>query len=642
MSKKKRAPDAEPVATPGVLTDAEVRPALVSAVSATDTHARLDRWLGFGLFVFAVVLLVATEKPAGFVRDESFYFAASEQHARWFQLLASSPSAAFTDEAIGRSFEYNHEHPALMKNLYGLSFLLLHEKLGLLRPAGAFRFPAFLMAALILPLLFSLTKRFFGREAGVMAALSFLLVPRQFFEAHLSCFDVPMATTWLLVVYCFVQALERPRWWIWTGLAFGAAMATKHNAYFIPVVLIPFALWEGWKRSKELPAARTLFLAINGVFVAMAGLYALMVIALGGPQAFQASFFVISPQLGLYLLACGAGAFLSWKLFHTDVGTFRAIAPLVSMVILGPLVFYAHWPYLWHHPVDRFAWYLGFHLNHEHYTWFYLGELLRQPPFPLSYVLVKTALTVPTPLFVPMVLGVAWVVVRAVKRTVTMLELLVLANAAASIIVLSQPSVPHFGGVKHWFPSMPFLALLAAGSLVRAVEGLAPVVAKRVAWLTEQRLFITLTAVLFVAPLIASVRVYPFGTSAYSELAGGIPGAASMGMQRQFWANNVTGALEWVNANARPGERIYFHEVPGTAIQAMQRNEMLRKDVQPIVDGMGCNMLTCPAIADMVVYQYHQEFRETEFQTWQAFGTTRPVAGLYVDEAPQIVVYRRR
>lgn len=604
-----------------------------SADTRSPKDVTLDRRIGWALFLFGTVLLMATEKPAGFVRDESVYFASAEQHARWFQLLLSSPSQAFDDQAISQSFEFNHEHPALMKNLYGLSFLVLHEKLGLMRPAAAFRFPAFLAAALILPLLFSLTRRTFGRAAGVMAALSFLLVPRQFFEAHLSCFDVPMATTWLLVVYCFIEALERPRWWLYTGLAFGAAMGTKHNAYFIPVVLIPFALWEGWKRSKDVPQARQLFLAINGVFLAMAGLYAFMVLALGGVESFQRSFFAISPQLGLYVLTCAVGSWLLFLLGKAHAPTFRTVAPLVAMVALGPVIFYLHWPYLWHHPVDRFAWYLSFHLNHEHYTWFYLGELLRQPPFPLGYVLVKTAMTVPTSLFLPMVFGVAWVVVRTFKKSVTMFELIVLANAATSIIILSQPSVPHFGGVKHWFPSMPFLALLAAGSVVRGVEGLVEWLGPKLPKLTLQSAFIGVSAVLFIPALIQSVRVYPYGTSAYSELAGGLPGAAAMGMQRQFWANNVTGVLEWINQNARPGERVYLHECHGGQIRDYQRNGMLRNDLR-FVGG--------PFDADLVAYQYHQEFRETEFQVWQSFGTTQPVTGLYVDETPQIVVYRRR
>ncbi len=248
-------------------------------------------------------------------------------------------------------------------------------------------------------------------------------------------------------------------------------------------------------------------------------------------------------------------------------------------------------------------------------------------------MLVKTALTVPTSLFLPMVFGVAWVVVRTVKKQVTAFELLVIANAATSIIVLSQPSVPHFGGVKHWFPSMPFLALLAAGSVLRGVEGLVEWLKPKLPKLEARTAFIAVSALLFLPALIASVRVYPYGTSHYSELAGGLPGAATMGMQRQFWANNVTGVLEWINQNARPGERVYLHECHGGQIRDYQRNGMLRKDL---------GFTGGPGDADIVAYQYHQEFRETEFQVWQAFGTTKPVAGLYVDETPQIVVYRRR
>jgi 4-amino-4-deoxy-L-arabinose transferase-like glycosyltransferase len=645
MSRKKRAAtegastsESHP-AEPQAREAAEPSPDAPSSATTTGADARstteraLDRRLGWALFLGATVLLLATERPAGFVRDESQYFHAGESYARWFQSFVSSPVEALKDENISAAFSANREHPALMKNLYGLSFVLLHEKLNLLRPAAAFRFPAFVFAALILPLIFSLGRRLFGRRPALFAALSFFLVPRQFF-------DVPMATTWLLVVYCFVEALERPRWWLWTGLSFGLALATKHNAYFIPLTLIPFSLWTGWQRSKERPEARTLFLGINGVFVAMAVLYAFMAVVLG-PRILS-TFQLISPQLGLFVLTAAAGVFLCWKLARVDVPTFRAVTPLVAMAVLGPVVFYLHWPYLWHHPVDRTAWYLAFHLNHEHYAWFYLGELLRQPPFPLGYVLVKTALTVPTSLFVPMVLGVVWVVVRAVQRQVTALELVLLANAAMSILVLSQPNVPHFGGVKHWFPSMPFLAVLAAGVLLRGAEGLSGWLGAKVPALTPRAAFLALTALVSVPALIQSVRVYPYGTSAYAELAGGLPGAATLGMQRQFWANNVTGVLDWVNANARPGERIYFHEVHGGMIQDLQRNGMLRRDVQPIVDGMGCFMGTCPALADMVVYQYHQEFRETEFRTWEAFGTQKPVAGLYVDETPQVVVYRRR
>ena len=104
-------------------------------------------------------------------------------------------------------------------------------------------------------------------------------------------------------------------------------------------------------------------------------------------------------------------------------------------------------------------------------------------------------------------------------------------------------------------------------------------------------------------------------------------------MQRQFWANNVTGVLEWLNANARPGEAVYFHECHNLQTRDYVRNGMVRPDIR---------FVGSPNEAGIVLYQYHQEFREFEFNTWQALGTVKPVTGLYLDETPQIVVYRRR
>jgi 4-amino-4-deoxy-L-arabinose transferase-like glycosyltransferase len=590
-----------------------------------------DRHIAWGLFLAGFLSLLLTEKGVGYGRDESVYFHAAENHARWFQLLLSSPTEAVKDEAITRAFDFNHEHPALMKNLFGISFVVFNEKLNLLRPSAAFRLPAFLFAAWMLPLIYGLTRRRFGVGASIFAAASFFLVPRQFFHSHLACFDVPIATMWVLTIYCFIEALEKPRWWIYTGLAFGLALAAKHNAYFIVVTLVPFILWRGWQLTRTAPEARALFFGINGVFVFGGLLYGLMVLVMGG-QRLLSTFEFQSPQLGLYVIVCAIGAWLTWKLRAVNVEVFRTIAPLVSMAILGPLVFYLHWPYLWHHPVDRTAWYLSFHLTHNHYTWYYLGELLRAPPFPLDYVVNKTALTVPTSLFLPMVLGFAWLVVRGFKRQLTGFEFIIGANAVMSIALISHPNVPHFGGVKHWFPSMPFLALLAAGSLERGAQGLSAWLLPRVKAATEPRVLAGLAVLLSAPAFIATDRVYEFGTSAYSDLAGGLPGAASLGMQRQYWANNLSGVLPWLNQTAHPGERIYFHENHSGQISDLQRNGMLRTDIVPV---------GAPAQAETVVYQYHQEFREYEFSTWQALGTTKPVYGLYLDETPQIIVYRR-
>lgn len=592
-----------------------------------------EKKIGWALFAVGFFVLLLTEKAAGHVRDEGIYFVSGERYAQWWQLFFRGPKEAFSDGVITQYWAVNSEHPALLKTLFGLSWLLFHEGLGILRDVTALRVPAFALAALILPLTYAMARQLAGRIVSAFAALSFLLVPRQFFEAHLACFDVPIAALWLLVVFCFWKAQHERRFWLYTGLAFGAALASKHNALFLPFVLAPFGLVKAWLATREKPEARETAVQLAAVFAGGATLFLVMVAAMGLPR-FGATFEPLSPQVGLYLLMIGGGGALLRRLWRQDEAAFRALAPLWAMAALGPLLFYASWPYLWHHPVERTSAYLAFHATHNHYTWYYLGELLRGPPFPLSYVVVKTALTVPTSLFVPMALGFGWLVVRVARGQTSFLELLIGANAIASIAIISHPEVPHFGGVKHWFPSMPFLAMLMGACLARASDAAAGWLreARKLAWADGARVALAICVLCGVPAAIANARVYPYGTSHYSELAGGLPGAATLGMQRQFWSNNVTGVLPWLNLNAPPGSRIFLHEVTGDSIRYYQKSGLLREDLG-FTGGSGD--------ADFVAYQYHQEFREFEFQAWQALGTTKPAHGLYVDETPQVIVYRR-
>jgi len=602
---------------------------------------REERWLALALWVLGFAALWATESAVGFTRDESVYFYAGETYARWFQQLFREPARALTDAAIVRAWDYNHEHPVLMKVLFGLSHLLFHDTLGWLRPAAAFRLPAFALSALVPALVFLLGSAVYGRTPALFAALSFLLVPRHYFNAELACFDMPIAAMWLLVVYAFWRALEDRNWGVLCGVFFGLALCTKHNALFLPFVLAPFALWRAWAASEGNPAARTGVGRVLGLFASVAVLYVLLLVALG-PEDFQRKFLLLSPHTLLFVgLAVGSLGMLHF-LNEESAPTALALLPLATMAAFGPVIFYLHWPYLWHAPVERTAWYLNFHATHNHYAWFYLGTLMREPPFPLAYVLVKTALTVPTSLFVPMVTG--WLVLagrtvlslfartRAWVRMPSLAEGLVGVNAVASILIISHPDVPHFGGVKHWLPSMPFLGLLAGVAVTRGCEALVERLRPRWPRVSLAAVAAPVFALLMLPALIGLVRVFPYGTSFYSELAGGVSGAASLGMQRQFWSSNVTAVLPWINQHAPRNGRVFLHEVNGLSFRDYQRNGMLRGDLQQ----------AGPFDADIAAYQYHQEFREHEFNVWESFGTRTPATGLYLDETPQVVVYQRR
>ncbi|MBX5483308.1 MAG: glycosyltransferase family 39 protein [Myxococcaceae bacterium] len=627
---------------------------------------RADTVIAWVLFTGAFAVLWATQRAIGFPRDESFYFYAAQNHAGWFELLFSHPSRALEDGSITRFFDYNHEHPALMKNLFGLSWLLFHKTLGWLPPAAAFRIPALLVASAIAPMVYRMGSAVYGRAAGLFAAISFFLVPRQFFNSHLAAFDVPVAAAWLFVVYAFWRAQHHPGWFIGCGIAFGLGLATKHNTFFVPVVLAPFALYLAWKHSRHKPEARAWAVRLVALYLAVAVAYALLFlfIAFAPPgnaprivgdvrtDAFIERFTLLSPATLLYGLAVAGTVWILVRLRRVDEATFRPLAAGGAMLVLGPPVLYLCWPYLWHHPVQRVAWWINFHAQHNHYAWFYLGRLLREPPFPLEYVVAVTAMTVPVSLFAPMALGfftalgrLGAVVLRRSgwARAADWQDALWVANAFASIALISLPSVPHFGGVKHWFPSMPFLGVL--GGMV---------IANASAWVVERlRARRTLTrpamvawaltggvmALLFAPALVASVRIHPYGTAFYSEVAGGVPGGATLGMQRQFWSSHITGVLPWLNENAPQGARVWLHEVTGLAFRDYQENGTMRTDLRGF-EPRGPSADEIRAGADFAAYQYHQEFREHEMAIWEAFGTTRPETGLYVDETPQVLLYR--
>jgi len=132
--------------------------------------------------------------------------------------------------------------------------------------------------------------------------------------------------------------------------------------------------------------------------------------------------------------------------------------------------------------------------------------------------------------------------------------------------------------------------------------------------------------------LLGLVQNHPYGTSFYNELAGGHAGAATLGMHRQYWSNNVTGVLPWINEHAPRNARVFFHEVNWDSFLAYKKAKMLRDDIQ---------YAGSPQDSVLAAYQYMPEFRDVEMQIWNSYGTQTPVHGLYLDETPQVVVYQR-
>lgn len=541
-----------------------------------------DHLTGFAMCVVYIAILLATANDLAMSRDESFYVDAAESYARWFEQLGADSTAAMTPDAIARGWSYNHEHPALMKTLFAFSWMAQQKWHVFSNDSLAFRFPGMVTAGLLLWLVYIFGVRSFGRPVGAFAAVALALIPRVFYHAHLDCFDVPITFFLTLVTYCYWRSLTRPWWALATGLAYGLALATKHNAWLLPGVLLIHWLWCVWGEVRERRR--------------------------DGPS-----------EVSL----------VPWW--------------LLAILTLGPLIFYGSWPWLWHETMPRLREYVAFHLHHDYYNIEYFGRNYFWPPFPISYPFVMTAFTVPVTILV-LALGAllrrtrafvpAWLAARfhatgpvTVDRRAT--DVLLLGALLQPLLVIALPSTPIFGGTKHWFPAYPFLALFAGVGFLYVTRGLRVLVGNQ---LPVARFFVrAVAALVLLAPALAeTIHSHPFGLSHYGALAGGVPGAATLGMNRQFWGFTTGSVVPWLREQMPNGGTVWLCDTTWGSWRMLQRDGLLPENIRATPDLVR---------ADYALVHHEKHFAEVDMQLWVAFGSVRPAHVLTYDGVPILSVY---
>jgi len=550
-----------------------------------------DHVIGALLGSTYVAWLLSTARSLGFPRDEGVYFRAAADYVRWWRMLLEHPHEAIQQGAIDALWSQNHEHPALMKTLFGVSWWLLHEKWRVFSDAStAFRLPGMCMAAVALWTTYLFGARAWSRQAGLVAALLLGLMPRVFFHAHLACFDVPIMAMWILCVYVHWRAQERRGigWALAAGIVFGLTLETKHNAWFLPAALVPYALfvhrralWRGLKAGRvTLPAS------------------------------------------------------------------------LVSMAVVGPIVFLALWPYLWNDTLARIQGWLEFHLHHEYYNIEFLGRNYFGPPSPKIYVPVMVLATVPTVTIALFSVGVWERGTLAMKRLRAGIRGLLGRPAgdaprrdaretdlllALSLLVAVGPfflsRTPIFGATKHWLPAYPVLALWAGRGFVvvaAAMRRALPALDGRKKLAVEAAL---VASVVF-APLAVTAHSHPFGLSSYVPLVGGTAGGADLGLNRQFWGYTTqNAAAEYLNAKAPRGASVFIHDTTWDAWGRMQEEGRVRSDLRAV---------GTPHEGMFALVQHELHMSEVDYSIWVADGTDAPVYIVEQDGVPIVSVYRRQ
>lgn len=567
------------------------------------SRARIEAWatrnvdhlIGGGIALVYVLWLLGTARGLGFSRDEGFYFAASGEYERWFDLLFRTPGKALTRSAIDPIWTSNHEHPSLMKSLFALSHHFFFTKWKVFADQStAFRLPGMLSMGLALWITYLFGARAFSRRAGVIAAIALGLMPNVFYHAHLACFDVPIMAMWITCIYTYWVAEKKGGigWAVVAGLVYGLTLETKHNAWMLPAVFVPHAIFVyGSALERE-----------------------------GGKKRFPVPL------------------------------------TLVAMATIGPAVFLALWPWLWNDTVPRIQEYVNFHVHHDYYNIEFLGRTYFGPPSPKSYMPVMIAATVPTITLVLFFVGafdrardlvgrfVLWVSDALSKKLgfpkdlppgdPWQTDLLLFLSLAVPLAVFLLPRTPIFGGTKHWITAYPALAIFAGHGFDRVAVAIESVLATgtKLDLVKRSWAVAVIGAVMFVAPFAVTRHSHPFGLSAYVPLFGGTAGGADLGLNRQFWGFTTESLDPWFQKNTKPGDTVYIMD---TAWQSWHRM-VDEKRIPPWLRGVGS-----PAEAEISIVHHEQHINEVDYNIWTEYGTTTPEYVLTHDGVPIISVYRR-
>jgi hypothetical protein len=545
--------------------------------------ARQTAVIGLLLGVLTVVALAQSHREVGYVRDEGIYFEASRRYATWVDRVRNDPSAAMKPAVRDRHFALNHEHPALMKTIAGVTARALvgpdpAPGTGITEGA-AMRLPAQVLAGCGVMLLFFVGARLGGIWAGFVCAGWFIALPRVWFHAGLHAFDVPVAVATLAVALVYRASLRDTRWGVALGPLLGVAIAIKHNAMFL------------------------------------------------------------GPLLALHYWGCLAVA--RWRHGRTIRRSQLIALPLVSMATLAPLTAWALWPWLWHEPWARLRDYFEFHRHHSWYNMEFLGHNFNQPPMPVAYPTVMTVATVPAVCLLLALVGLGLWVRADLRRTCSdtanepsfftplppgwdRLEGWgVAALAIFPIALISLPSTPIFGGTKHWLTAYPFMAIGAAfawSCLWRESR-----------W-RLRRWLEPLAAALCLAPsIMATIDGHPYNLSQYAPLVGGPRGAANLGLNRGFWGHAALPLLPIASEVTPPRAGFYLHDIHPLAQKQYEREGRWPDDLVPAAIG--------GAAAGLLFHELHMTTWEVDL--WKRMHTTAPAGVITLDDVPLTSLYAR-
>jgi hypothetical protein len=438
-------------------------------------------------FAFAAVLLSsgrevlrgAVADGPGITLDESFNIETGIYLVRSLNAYGLAFLHPRTIKEVWGAREYNPDHPPLGRWALGL----VHDwnadpNRPVIQDAAAR--PASAVAFAITVFLVAwYAAKWFGASAGTIAGLALLFMPRQFGHAHLASLETLIALTYS---WCVLWVADQ-----WRFSSDGP-------------------------QPKQLPRQRIAI--VGGILWGLALL-----------TKIQAVF--IAPAVGLWAI---------WRFGP------RVLTRLAVFGVVGFVVFFAGWPWLWLDPLGHLKEFFARTTERPTLYCFYWGERWADRDVPWHYPWVMFAVVVPLGLQLLGLLGVVsrWNDSPAESDHVrgcrdARLQLVLLAMLVP-LAVFSVPGIRVYDGERLFGVVFPLWAVVMGrgGALL---------------WRYAIHRLPVPTGGLVVAALIAVqgwgiLAYHPCQLSFYSLAVGGLSGADRLGFERTYWADSLTDSFQ--------------------------------------------------------------------------------------------------
>lgn len=309
----------------------------------------------------------------------------------------------------------------------------------------------------------------------------------------------------------------------------------------------------------------------------------------------------------------------------------RYVTTLFCLLILGPLLVYGLWPWVWYDTLPRLLEYVQFYARHQSTAVFYLGEkwgYIHGPAAPWHYPLVITCVSLPEWMLVLLFAGILRSLVQVPSKPVLLLYLLL---AAVPIVVSSLPASPKYDGERLFFSAFPFLALIAGAGYAGLFE-LLPVRQGPGSYAEAYRSWWAGMLLLLLCGWGAFdlVAAHPNHINYFNRFVGGPAGAYERGFETSYWGEALNDdVIDQINQLSMPGDHVAPLALNSLALDYLQDWRILRDDVK-ITDTDGPFQL--------YVLQVRQGFLGRREQQLRADG--RPEYVSLAQGVPTIEIYR--